>query len=421
MTILLDLDGTLTDTVHDRFEPYKTDKENTILADIAPYAGAVDFVNRLRAMGHNVFIITNSNRKYAETVRTLFGIEALPLADKPNKTKTVDFIRQKVGNISFPDDAIVIGDTSKDIMLGRALNCPTVWLTLYPFSYERRHDGAGDFSTALKSGATFRAHSYSEVLEILGNIYEHLYAIEAVISGSSSTRSIRIKKITFPDKFVAYRSLGRQQGGEADRHAVIAQYKELHDENRTKETLNDLSIAMTNYLDHVVTSYPQVQWDFITYVADKATTTPPNKMGEFFDLIKTPIKKEKLILWHPDVDGSIKTRKDRASRIEFVSKYTYLNQEQDLKGKNIIIVDDQYTTGGTAAAIVSKFHDAGAKNVLFVTLFYLITTVMSDKVCPRCGQTLERKTRKKDYKDFLSCTPPEFRGNGCGYAENIEE
>lgn len=37
-----------------------------------------------------------------------------------------------------------------------------------------------------------------------------------------------------------------------------------------------------------------VKWDYFTYVSDKATTNPPNKMLELFELIETPITKKNL-------------------------------------------------------------------------------------------------------------------------------
>ena len=44
MIILIDLDGTLTDTAHEKFKPYKDGKQQTVLSDIPLIQGAKEFI-----------------------------------------------------------------------------------------------------------------------------------------------------------------------------------------------------------------------------------------------------------------------------------------------------------------------------------------------------------------------------------------
>jgi predicted amidophosphoribosyltransferase len=139
-----------------------------------------------------------------------------------------------------------------------------------------------------------------------------------------------------------------------------------------------------------------------------------------FDLIETTIPKQKFILWTDEIEGSIRNQKDYKSRKEFVDKHIFLSNDTDLQDKNIIILDDQFTTGGTAYSICGKFIEKGVKNIIFVTLFYLITTVESERVCPHCGTKLQVKVNRNKGTRFLSCVPQKFGGKGCGnFIENI--
>ena len=47
MVILLDLDGTLTDTAHEKFKPLKDGIKDFAISEIPIFAGAVEFVNAL--------------------------------------------------------------------------------------------------------------------------------------------------------------------------------------------------------------------------------------------------------------------------------------------------------------------------------------------------------------------------------------
>jgi phosphoglycolate phosphatase-like HAD superfamily hydrolase len=421
MIILIDLDGTLTDTAHDKFKPYKDGLQETNLTEIPLIQGAQEFIATLQANGHSPIIISDSHPRYVNKIaETVFRIPALSLSDKPNPTKTATFLQTRFQGEATKENCIVIGDTWLDIELGRALNYPTILTSFYTASGEENRDGIGQDWKHLKSGATFYVTKFEEVHTILTNPTQNLLAIEAIFQNENSSKSVKFKTQKYPERFIAYRTLGRQNSGECDKYAVADKYFEFQRADRTQETLQKLATATSNFISFVQQSMPTVQWDYFTYVSDKATTQPPNKLLELFELIQTPISKVKLILWTDEIEGSIRNQKDYKSRKEFVDKHIFIDTQIDLTGKNLIIVDDQFTTGGTAYSICGKFIEKGIKNILFVTLFYLITTVESERVCPKCGTKLQVKVNRNKGTRFLSCVAQKYGGKGCGnFLENI--
>lgn len=420
--VLIDLDGTLTNTAHLSFKPQKDGQVPVNIDGIPIFDGALEFIDELKRKGHFPIIISDSHPNYVLPIAKLkFNLPALYLADKPNPAKTKEFLLTNWPNIKFKEQCIVIGDTWLDIELGRALNCTTVLTKLYTPSTVEDRDGIGDSWKQMKSGPTYVTNNYNRILEILENPTDYLLACEAVFHGKVSKQSRKFKSDFNGINFTVFTSLGRQNAGECDSYSIADKYYEFQREGRSIETLSKLAEGVDNYLRFVLDSTDGFKWDLFTYVSDKTTTIPSNKMSQLFEMLSSPIEKEKIFYWKNDISGSIRNQKHFKERRGFVNESMFIPADCNLQDKNVIVLDDQFTTGGTAFAITDILRDKGVKNVLVVTLFYLITNVESEKKCPRCNKNMVVKIRRNDGNKFLSCTPPQFGGNGCGFAMNIQE
>ena len=412
--ILIDLDGTLTDTADISFKSMKDGVEETDLTKIKLLSGAVDFVKELIKRGHIVFIISDSHPKYVnKIVGNYFGVPSLSLANKPNSAKTRNFLTSYSTSLQDVTEYFMIGDTWLDIELGRGVGSLTVLTELYKPQNVEERDGIGQDWKNLKSGPTFYANKYSQILDIIENSTKHLLCAEAVFQNEQTVNAVKFKTQMYPERFIAYRTLGRQNAGEIDRFAIGDKYFEFGRIDRTPQTLQKLASGVEEYINTLM-SYELYIWDFFTYVSDKATTNPPNKMKGFFDIVNVAVPKVRLIEWKTTVTGSIRNMPNYRQRQDFVIQNIDIDTNIDLKGKNIIIIDDQFTTGGTAFAICQKLIDRGARNLLFLSLFYLVTTVESERACPHCGTKLQVKINRKNGNKFYSCVAPQYGGTGCG-------
>ena len=157
-------------------------------------------------------------------------------------------------------------------------------------------------------------------------------------------------------------------------------------------------------------------------------------MKEIFDLVDTDIEKVYLLKWADTVIGSLRNRNLYNERQAFLQQYllvecptemvtdkfgSNIEQPLSLTGKNIIVLDDQLTTAATAWHVIRKLKEQGVRNVLFIAMFQMTLTVNNDVMCPRCGKPMLLKIRRSDGCRFYSCTPPQYRGEGCGYIINV--
>jgi predicted HAD superfamily phosphohydrolase YqeG len=426
--LLIDLDGTLVDTADPALKPMKDGQAETDLSQIRVFEGATNFIAEAINLGFKCVVLSDSHPRYVNPiVKQLFGdIAALSLADKPNTSKTLKFFQEQ--SINHSDSVCyVIGDSWLDIELGRGLEVPTILTGFYDAKTLEIRDGIGDYVKNIKSGSTYYAKSYTEVLEILKNPLDNLLCLEAGFSGINShiARNPRFPSDTTENrKLTAHRILARQASGECDQYHATGNYFEFNRVDRSQQLLHTIRNAVLVYIEWVL-SYQSYSWDIFTYVPDKGTTQPENKMGELFNLIAEQIEERKhhlsclnIFEWSEEVSTSTRKQPTKAERCLFVSSNLNLRPEINVKNKNVIILDDQYTTGATADALTEKLWEQGAQNVLFIALFHLVTNVSSNRLCPVCSKPIQLRINRTTGKKFYSCVPPKFKGDGCGYIDS---
>lgn len=425
MLIFIDLDGTLVDTTHPSWSSYRDGQKDVDINQVPVFRGAKEFLSFFRNTGNTIVLVSDSHPKYVDKFKLFFGLDGIALADKPNTERLMSFVnsRNDLQEImQNKPNCFFIGDTKLDIEVGRKLGIRTILLTQYAVLDENidRRNGIGDEQGSKKMGPTYYAKNFSEVTLILNTPETSLLSIESVFSGYVSHKAVRFSDIRYRDgSFGLVRCLARQEQGVCDSYARADKYYQISNNNRPAAFLKALADGVKFYLDDVV-NHAEYSWDIFSYLTDKSTTQPRNKMKEIFDLVETTIPKQTLFYWIEEGQGSLRERNRYQERQEFLNKYLKVIEPIDLKGKNLVILDDQLTTGATAFYAIKKLREFGARNVLFIAMFQMILPVFNGKKCPRCGEELLIKMRRDNGNRFYSCTPPKFGGKGCGYTENID-
>ena len=96
MLILIDLDGTLINTVHPTWRPYKDGQDNYVidncLAQLPVFPGAREFISSRKAKGDYIVVVSDSHFRYVNPICNMLGVECVSLADKPNTSKLNKFL-----------------------------------------------------------------------------------------------------------------------------------------------------------------------------------------------------------------------------------------------------------------------------------------------------------------------------------------
>ncbi len=434
MLILLDLDGTLTNTVHPSWKPYKDGLKNCPINKIPLFDGVEDFLKSRKNKGDSLVIVSDSHPSYVNPIADYLGLEALSLADKPNVKRLKSFLNSHPKYKKFVSEGqcVFIGDTKLDIEIGRMICALTIWFLPYNISDEikDKRDGIGDDMASKKMGPTYTAKTFSEMDKILDSPLKHLYSIESSFVDSSSVNSIHYYYKKYKDgSYACIRCLGRQEQGLCDKFACADKYFMVSNPNRSNGFLNHLVDGISSYLNQ--TNLLEQRWDYFTYITDKKTTIPHNKMEEIFNLVDVPIQKERLFSWKENTQGSLRNHYFYNERRDFLEQYLIVDcpkgvvfdlfcKKSDITlslfNKNIIVLDDQLTTGATAWFVIKKLKQFGARNILFIAMFQMILAVNDNEIiCPHCGRPMDLKIRRSDGMRFYSCTPPKYKGNGCGF------
>lgn len=439
MLIILDLDGTIINTVHPSWKPYKDGQQDYPVAQIPLFIGAKEFIASRKHKGDSLVIASDSHPRYVNPIADMLGVEALSLADKPNNKKILEFLdsHPQYKQMVAEGNCLMVGDTKLDIELGRRIGALTCWILPYQIIDEIKdeRDGVGDEMASKKMGPTFAVKTLTELERIIDSPLDNLYSIESSFAGGKSFRAIRFSDNRYIDgSYSCIRCLARQEQGACDKYARADKYYLMSNPNRTQDLLQSLANGISTYINQPVIM--NQGWDYFTYLTDKVSTVPANKMKAIFDLVSTSITKCELLKWSDSTQGSLRNHYLYNERKAFLEQFLTVSipkekvidlfgeeieQPISIQGKNIIVLDDQLTTGATAWHVIHKLKEKGAKNILFIAMFQMVLAVNNnDVICPRCGKPMIMKIRRSDGHRFYSCTPPEYRGDGCGLIIDIQ-
>lgn len=160
----------------------------------------------------------------------------------------------------------------------------------------------------------------------------------------------------------------------------------------------DLAISFVSYKDKV---------DLVTYVPLKPSQIKENSYDRF----------EQLRLKHC-MSNDIRLEKTMLCTKDFVQKQNDANQRQenvkgafkvieDVKDKNILIIDDVFTTGSTITEIAKTLYEAGAKNVeaIVLAINQLTDATVEYKgiTCSSCKEEMVLKVNTINGSLFFGC------------------
>lgn len=157
--------------------------------------------------------------------------------------------------------------------------------------------------------------------------------------------------------------------------------------------------------------------DIICYTPLKRSDIDANRFDRFASLELNGIKEKGLELKNIITCNKDFSQKgnDYYMRKEIVHNAFEVNA--DVSGKNIVILDDVYSTGSTIQEISRVLYDNGANKVTAIMLAVnqLIESSSCDYhriICPNCGKEMTLRIRKDATSLFFGCS---------GYAEGCHE
>lgn len=417
--VFFDLDGTLVDTAGREWEDVKYGRKYFSADDIPLKPGALQLLANLRSQGCQLWIVSDSSSAYVRKMSEHLGFGRAYLANcgKPNTIKFeaafFNYYNYFQGDERIRLECLFVGDSHLDIQIARRLGMPSLLV-------DSEYKGRGRFKKAAL-GSTYICRCLSEVHAIVMAPISSKLVLEDPNGGMSTCISLDVKS---ENRKVITKGLARQLRGAGDWPQALHVYSKLHEAKRDEIYLNNLSDRLSTWLRTVCeSSSGKFDWSVITWAPDKESTIPPNKMRDLVSRIDTHLAIEPLFEWKAGVDGSVRRLTSYASRVEFLKNNLFLRECVDIRGRDIVVIDDQFTTGATSQRMIDDLIEAGARNVLMVILFYIADDVLPGLKCPMCNLDVLIKTNKKTGDRFYSCAPMRF-GNvvdGCGWSEDLLE
>lgn len=105
----------------------------------------------------------------------------------------------------------------------------------------------------------------------------------------------------------------------------------------------------------------------------------------------------------------------------FPDAVNFVNRQKE-NGHDLVILSDshpKYVSKIASGIFALDYIFLADKPNTVKTLFYITLQVSDEKMCPICGKQMLLKTNRKKGAKFHTCLPPQFKGDGCGYIENI--
>ena len=118
MLILIDLDGTILNSIHPTWKPYKDGQGNyridNNLDKLPFFPGAKEFLQKQKEIGNTVLIVSDSHPKYVEPISKYIECDCVSLADKPNKVKLFSYLDMHPSYKKTVEsgDCVFIGDSA---------------------------------------------------------------------------------------------------------------------------------------------------------------------------------------------------------------------------------------------------------------------------------------------------------------------
>lgn len=258
MLILIDLDGTILNSVHPDWKPYKDGQDNyqidSCLDRLPFFSGAKEFIQKRQHVGDIILIVSDSHPKFVKPISKHLGCDCVSLADKPNSSKLFSYLESHSDCKKMLElgDCILIGDTALDIELGRRIGIPTIWILPYIATEEIKNDKdkVGDEMACLKMGPTYSVKSFEEIHQIIDDPINNLYILESIFAGGISSKVIRYSQNRFMDgSYAAVRCLARQESGICDKYARADKYYQISNPDRPIELVENFAKSISSFLN----------------------------------------------------------------------------------------------------------------------------------------------------------------------------
>jgi HAD superfamily hydrolase (TIGR01662 family) len=439
--VLFDFDNTIanTESIRDIRESGDYDGLNDVtLSAVKMYGPVPDLLAHLKNRGIKVGLVTNSGAGYIRKLLTHLKLEGVfneivtysdvLAAGKKPSPKGLELALEKLGVDANPD-VLYIGDEHTDIEAAyRAGITPVIpsWASRKPVAMAPAIEMS---STILKDfiGGGYEFGLFAELAAKNGSIdFPRKNAYFLPLDASANVVTVRDDMRSF--------CLGRYFSQKGSTTAKIHDRHDLSKEIVRKDQVEQY-VAPQYWVDalaHVIRHgsgfmfSPGESFDFVTVIPAKSQRHPRleemlTRISSLFnDDDNAPVFLTDLLYFTEDaVSQKTLLRYERAKEVErtlcFNGQY-----RADVSGKRILVIDDVITTGSTLARAMTLLDDAGAENVVGLSLAKTVSILEEEKSCLACGRPMQVMKNKKQDERFWGCTGYFSAEDKCEHTEQWE-